>query len=109
MGPVGQIKRTKNRMRFLVLLTCSFLMIAQATDTGAFELEDHEDDLPSLEELAEQLKNNANANTPTTTPSALPETIVSSSTAEETNSTDSSQSSGCRVMANLALMIMIIL
>ena len=96
-------------MRFLVLLACAFLVMAQAADTGAFELEDHEDDLPSLEELAEQLKNNANANTTTTPPSALPETVISSSTAEETNSTDSSQSSGCRVMANLALMIMIIL
>ena len=94
-------------MKLLVLLGLC-VMMAQANDTGAFELEDHED-LPSLEELAEQLKKN-NANTTATTTTATPGTVTDSSTiAAETNLTDSSESSGCRLMANLALLIMIIL
>ena len=100
-GPNKEIK-----MKFLVLFSV-LLFTTGATDTGAFELAEHEE-LPSLDELAAQLAaKKANSTTPST---VEVKTTVMSSTVSNSNLTDSNVSSAYQMLImNLALFVMIIL
>lgn len=93
-------------MKFLVLFSV-LLFTTGATDTGAFELAEHEE-LPSLDELAAQLAaKKANSTTPST---VEVKTTVMSSTVSNSNLTDSNVSSAYQMLImNLALFVMIIL
>ena len=94
-------------MKFLVLFSV-LLFTTGATDTGAFELAEHEE-LPSLDELAAQLAAKK-ANSTTTSTIDVKTTVMTSTTVSTANLTDSNDSSAYQMlMMNLALFVMIIL